>query len=71
MTVATLLNTLSRKYRSINDKNLSAKLNMYPSTVSRIRRGEKNVGPAFILAVHEATDIPVKEIRRQLEQKEN
>ena len=44
---------------------------MYPSTVSRIRRGEKNVGPAFILAVHEATDIPVKEIRRQLEQKEN
>ncbi len=71
MTVATLLNTLTRHFRTVNDKHLSIRLDVYPSTVSRIRRGEKEIGPAFILAVHERTGIPVAEIRKQIEQKEN
>lgn len=66
MTVATLLNSLSKKMKSRNDKDLSIKLGVYPSTVSRIRREQKEVGPAFILACHERSGI-----RKQLAQEAN
>jgi hypothetical protein len=71
MTAITLINTLFKRYGAKNDKSLANSLNMYPSSISRVRSGEVNIGSVFILKVHEQTGIPVKEIRRLIEQEHN
>jgi len=45
-----------------NNRQLADLLGVQLSTISKIRHGA-NVSAEFILAVHEATDIPVRAIR--------
>ncbi len=58
-----LLDYLLATYRLKNDSTLAAHLQVKRPTLSKIRSGGLGVGPNFILAVHDAFDIPIKEIK--------
>ena len=61
-----LLDYLLTTYRLKNDSVLSVHLQIKKPTLSKIRGGTLGVGPNFILAVHDAFDIPIKEIKAML-----
>jgi hypothetical protein len=58
-----LLDYLLATYRLKNDSMLAAHLEVKRPTLSKIRGGTLGVGANFILAVHDAFDIPIKEIK--------
>ena len=58
-----LLDYLLATYRLKNDSTLAAHLQVKRPTLSKIRGGTLQVGPNFILAVHDAFDIPIKQIK--------
>jgi plasmid maintenance system antidote protein VapI len=58
-----LLDYLLATYRLKNDSTLAAHLQVKRPTLSKIRGGTLAVGANFILAVHDAFDIPIKEIK--------
>jgi plasmid maintenance system antidote protein VapI len=47
-----------------NDAVLAKLLGVHPPTISKLRHGHMSLTPSFILKVHEAFDMPVKEIKR-------
>lgn len=59
-----LLDYLIAKGWAENDRGLAALLGISPSTISKVRSGLRVATGDFILAVHDATAIPIKEIRR-------
>lgn len=59
-----LLDYLIAKGWARNDREIANLLEMSPSTISKVRSGHRHVNGDFILAVHDATDMPIKEIRR-------
>ena len=58
-----LLDYLLATYQLKNDSVLSVHLQIKKPTLSKIRGGTLAVGANFILAVHDAFDIPIKEIK--------
>jgi plasmid maintenance system antidote protein VapI len=58
-----LLDYLLATYRLKNDSTLAAHLQVKRPTLSKIRGGTLAVGANFILAVHDAFDIPIKKIK--------
>jgi len=46
-----------------NDAALSRALGVQPPVISKIRHYKLKVGPEMILKIHDATDIPVREIK--------
>lgn len=46
-----------------NDANIAEAINAPASSLSRIRSGEHKVGPTMILAIYDATDMTIEEIR--------
>jgi transcriptional regulator with XRE-family HTH domain len=61
-----LFNWLKKTYELKSDSKLGELLGLDPSRISDIRRGKTDPGAVTILAVHEATGMPAKEIRRLL-----
>jgi DNA-binding transcriptional regulator YdaS (Cro superfamily) len=59
-----LLDYLIAKGWATNDRGLATLLGFSPSTISKVRSGLRVATGDFILAVHDATAIPIKEIRR-------
>lgn len=59
-----LLDYLIAKGWAKNDRYIAKLLGLSPSTISKVRSGVRYVNGDFILAVHDATGIPIKEIRR-------
>jgi hypothetical protein len=59
-----LLDHLIAKGWAENDRGIAILLGLSPSTVSKVRSGLRVATGDFILAVHDATAIPIKEIRR-------
>jgi plasmid maintenance system antidote protein VapI len=47
-----------------NDAVLAKLLGVHPPTISKMRHGHMSLTPSFILKIHEAFDMPVKEIKR-------
>lgn len=62
-----LLDTVKEKYNVKSDAALSRALGVAPPVLSKIRSDDLPVGPNMILRIHEAFDMPVKEIRAALE----
>ncbi|TFW09914.1 hypothetical protein E4K72_03515 [Oxalobacteraceae bacterium OM1] len=58
-----LLDDLLTEYNLASDTALARFLELSPSIVCRLRAGDYPVSPRVILAIHEATDISVQDIR--------
>ena len=59
-----LIDHLRREYRLRNDAELAKQIGVKPPAISKLRHGMSALTPATILKIHEAYDMPVKEIRR-------
>jgi transcriptional regulator with XRE-family HTH domain len=60
-----LLDHLIEKKWGVNDKEIAKLIGLSTGTVSKIRNGRK-ASPEFILAVYDATDLGIDEIREML-----
>ena len=47
-----------------SDAALAKILGVHPPTISKLRHGHVNLTPSVILKIHEAFDIPIKQIKR-------
>jgi plasmid maintenance system antidote protein VapI len=47
-----------------SDAALAKIIGVHPPTISKLRHGHVNLTPSVILKIHEAFDIPIKEIKR-------
>lgn len=59
-----LIDHLRREYELRNDAELAKRIGVKPPAISKLRHGTSALTPAIILKIHEAFDMPVKEIRR-------
>ena len=59
-----LIDHILSQYSVKNDAALAKLIGVHPPTISKMRHGHMPLTPAFILKVHEAFDMPVKEIKR-------
>lgn len=59
-----LINYLRREYELRNDAELAKRIGVKPPAISKLRHGTAALTPAIILKIHEAFNMPVKEIRR-------
>ena len=59
-----LINHLRREYKFRTDADLAKALGVKPPAISKLRHGVSTLTPALILKIHEAFDMPVKEIKR-------
>lgn len=59
-----LLDYLIVKGWATNDRGLANLIGVSPATISKVRSGLRGATGDFILAVHDATAMPVKEIRK-------
>ena len=63
MSAARLFDHLIRTYNLKNDRELSQRTGINPANISRCRAGKIAFGDIKILAVHDAFDMPIKEIK--------
>jgi plasmid maintenance system antidote protein VapI len=59
-----LINYLRREYELRTDADLAKQIGVKPPAISKLRHGTSALTPAIILKIHEAFNMPVKEIRR-------
>lgn len=59
-----LIDHLRREYKLRTDADLAKQIGVKPPAISKLRHGTAALTPAIILKIHEAFDMPVKEIRR-------
>ncbi|ELX08815.1 hypothetical protein Jab_2c08740 [Janthinobacterium sp. HH01] len=59
-----LLDHVLLRQRLKNDAELSRRLLLAPSSISKIRRGRCGVSAEVMLRVHEAFDIPIAELKQ-------
>ena len=52
------------------DYAIARKLNITPPVISRIRSGKKGFTPKIILAIYDATDLSIEQIRELARRKE-
>ena len=58
-----LFDEIIRVYQLKNDAALARMLNISPANISRFRYGRRPIGASLILAVHDATNWPIKKIK--------
>lgn len=61
-----LLDHLKENFGMKNDADIARTLNIAPPIVSRIRNGKSNVSAEIILRIHEAFEMPIKDIKALL-----
>ena len=66
MSTASVLNYLKRRYRLKNDRRLALALGVLTPNICKLRNGTIAFGPEWILRVHDATGLPIHEIKRML-----
>jgi plasmid maintenance system antidote protein VapI len=59
-----LIDHLRREYKIRTDADLAKLLGVRPPAISKLRHGTSALTPSIILKIHEAFNMPVKEIRR-------
>ncbi len=59
-----LIDYLLSEYNIRNDAALAHVLEVHPPTISKLRHGRMSLTAGVILKIHEAFDMPVKEIKR-------
>jgi transcriptional regulator with XRE-family HTH domain len=63
-TVNGLLDTVIAVMGLKNNSKLAIKLQVPHSHISRLRRGIMKMGPTMLLRIHEATGIPISDLRK-------
>jgi plasmid maintenance system antidote protein VapI len=63
---AKVLDYLKEKFHIETDGDLAREIGTSKPTLSRVRMGHKQITPKLILGIHEAFDIPIKEIKAML-----
>ena len=63
---ARLLDYLKNKFHIESDMELAKELGVSAPTLSRVRMGHKEVGANLILAIHDAFEMPIKDIKGML-----
>ena len=58
-----LLDALIKHLNLRNDAALSRALEVAPPVISKIRHGRLPIGPTLLLAMHEVSDLSIKELR--------
>jgi transcriptional regulator with XRE-family HTH domain len=58
-----LIDGLVKLHGLKNDAALSSKLGVAPPVISKIRNDSLPVGPALLIKIHDAFDMPIKAIR--------
>jgi plasmid maintenance system antidote protein VapI len=58
-----LIDFLLKEFDIKNDRHLALALGVQPPAISKIRNGHSSITADFILKVHEAFDIPIKDIK--------
>lgn len=61
---ATMLNAVRKSLGFDFDTQLNSHLGFSPGLVSAVKNGHKPLGPNLMLACHEATGIPIEELKR-------
>jgi transcriptional regulator with XRE-family HTH domain len=59
-----LIDHLRREHKIRTDAELAKQIGVKPPAISKLRHGTSALTPAIILKIHEALNMPVKEIRR-------
>ena len=59
-----LIDHLRREHNIRTDADLAKLLGVRPPAISKLRHGTAALTPSIILKIHEAFNMPVKEIRR-------
>lgn len=59
-----LLDTVIARHKIKNDAELSRRLLLAPSSISKIRRRRVQLSDEVLLRVHDAFDIPIAELRQ-------
>ncbi len=59
-----LLDYIREKFKINSDKDLAIALNLKRSYISKVRNGTMKVTPTLILHVHDATDMPIRQIKQ-------
>ena len=63
----TLFDEIIKCYKLKNDAALARMLKISPANISRFRYNRRPIGASLILAVHDATNWPIKRIKELLE----
>jgi hypothetical protein len=58
-----LIESLKKLFDLKNDAALSRALGVAPPVISKLKGGLLEVGPAFLIKIHDAFDMPIKQIR--------
>lgn len=58
-----LLDLAAEMLKAKNDAQLSRALGVAPPVISKVRHARLGVGPALVIKLHEATGLPVREIK--------
>lgn len=66
--LASLIDALREKLGIKTDREFAAVAGLAPPEVSKARHGTATITPYLILKLHEAFDIPVKEIRSHIKE---
>jgi hypothetical protein len=61
-----LLDDIKKQAGLRDDAALAKYLNVGHPNITRLRQGRHLMGPEMILAVHDATDMPIREIKERL-----
>jgi DNA-binding transcriptional regulator YdaS (Cro superfamily) len=59
----TLFDEIIRVYQLKNDAALARMLKISPANISRFRYGRRPIRASLVLAVHDATNWPIKKIK--------
>lgn len=62
-----LFDEIIKCYKLKNDAALARMLKISPANISRFRYSRRPIGASLILAVHDATNWPIKRIKELLE----
>jgi DNA-binding transcriptional regulator YdaS (Cro superfamily) len=63
----TLFDEIIKCYKLKNDAALARMLKISPANISRFRYNRRPIGASLILAVHDATNWPIKRIKELLD----
>lgn len=64
--VNNLLDLVKEKLGCKNEKQLAGRLQTSAPQLSKLRHGRVSFGPVMLIMVHEATHIPIRELKQRL-----
>lgn len=69
MSANTVLNHIKRRYKLKTDRALADALDISPPNISKLRKGSTPFGPEWIMRVHDATGLSIRDIKSMLKER--